>query len=689
MNPPKVTVITPTKNRLKLLCEAMDSVQQQSVCDWEHIIVEDGSDDGTAEEVARRAATDPRIRLICRTGEKAGANVCRNIGIRESQAELIVFLDSDDLLRPQCLDQRIEIMQKNLDLDFATFKAEPFESVPGDLNTKIDTEMLGDDLLRFLFFEYPWIITGPVWRKTSLLRLGLFDESLISWQDIELHIRALSRGLRYLRFAEVDHLIRWHSEPAKTSIEQRRSARHLEAASGVLEKFELMIREGPGMNWVRQRALCSPYFFVAEQWIAAGSLSAALSSWTAVRRRRLASRFLHLSGAALLIIQACGGPCRTLGSRVGNKWKGLMRLRTNPELIPKAAAAVQADVAKVDAAVARPAPAPVAAPAPEDLEAANQRILTPQLHKGLSTRENIVDCVYVAASTHDARYTRICVASIRYFYPELPIRLLVGGRLQHGLADELQLYWNVGIADLAAEGEYGWGFVKLEPLFGPRGERFLILDSDTVLTGPILDVQAECKAPFLVDGEAQPDRRAKEIYYDWQSVRKVDPGARRPEFLFNTGQWFGTAGVLMRDDFAPWVEWTMPRRLHPPSLFMNGEQGILNYVLNQKAAKDGLRVERRQIMHWPGHSMHGLDAEAVSRRAAEPRVVHWAGMKRIRQRDMIGADLLAYFEKAYYQRLPSGEARRFLAGWRDALSQLLLGARVRVKLASRKLAAAR
>jgi hypothetical protein len=133
----------------------------------------------------------------------------------------------------------------------------------------------------------------------------------------------------------------------------------------------------------------------------------------------------------------------------------------------------------------------------------------------------------------------------------------------------------------------------------------------------------------------------------------------------------------------------MPRTLRHPEHFMPGDQGILNYVLNQKAAIDGLCVERRQIMRWPGHSMEGLDAETVSKRAAAPRVVHWAGVKRTRQRDMIGADLLGYFERAYYQRLPAGEVRRFLAAYRDVLSHSLLGAQVRVKLASRKLAAVR
>jgi hypothetical protein len=300
----------------------------------------------------------------------------------------------------------------------------------------------------------------------------------------------------------------------------------------------------------------------------------------------------------------------------------------------------------------------------------------------------VIDCVYIAASARDARYTRICVASIRYFYPEVPIRLLVGGCLQRGLADELQQYWDVGMADLAM-GDYGWGFVKLEVLFGPPGEKFLVLDSDTVLTGRVLDVWSDSRARFLVDDERQSEADTKRLYYDWEKVRKIDRDTQPPGFVFNSGQWFGTAGVLTRDDFAPWVEWTMPRKLCPPEYFMNGEQGILNYVLNQKAARGSLRVERRQIMRWPGHSMRGLDAESVSKRAAAPLVVHWAGVKRARQRSIIGADLLAYFEKVYYQRLPAGEARRLFKGYQDVWSQWMLGAQVRVNLASRKFATVR
>jgi glycosyltransferase involved in cell wall biosynthesis len=330
---PSVSIITPTKNRSKLLCEAMDSVQRQTFHQWEHIIVDDGSDDGTCEEVTRRMAADSRIRYVRRVGERSGANVCRNIGIAESSGEFVVFLDSDDLLVPSCLERRVDVMQRNLDLDFATFQTEVFEHAVGDIRREFDPQLQGDDLLRFLFFECPWIITGPVWRRASLLRLGLFDESLPSWQDIDLHVRAITAGFRYLRFPDVDHHVRWQFEPNKVSVEQRRSPHHLEATSALLEKFAGLLRTGPGMDWVRQRALCSLYFFVAEHWIATGNLSSALRSWRRIRERALGSRVLYVSGSVLLVMLALGVPGRNLCDRVINRWKGWMRLRTNPQLI--------------------------------------------------------------------------------------------------------------------------------------------------------------------------------------------------------------------------------------------------------------------------------------------------------------------------------------------------------------------
>jgi hypothetical protein len=277
----------------------------------------------------------------------------------------------------------------------------------------------------------------------------------------------------------------------------------------------------------------------------------------------------------------------------------------------------------------------------------------------------VIDCVYVAASRHDARLTRDNIASIRCIYPSVPIKLLVGGALQSGLVGDLRRYWDVAEAALPA-GDYGWGFVKLEPLFGRAGERFVMLDSDTVLTGPVFD-RWNTEAPFLVAEEQFDDAAFAAHFYDWRGLRALDDAAAPPQFGFNSGHWLGTAGVLARDDFSRWIEWGMPRQLRYPKLFYPGDQGVFNYVINRAVAVDALPVERRPDFLWPGLGLNGLTAAGIEARTAPPLIVHWAGMKKVRFRDMVGEDILRYFEAMYYERLPAG--RRALDLGRDRCVQ--------------------
>ena len=292
-----------------------------------------------------------------------------------------------------------------------------------------------------------------------------------------------------------------------------------------------------------------------------------------------------------------------------------------------------------------------------------------------------VDRIYLAACARDARLTRICLASIRHFYPEAPIQILAGDILQPGLARELRKHWNVEVADLPA-GDYGWGLVKLEPLFGPLGQRFLVVDVDTVFTGKVLDVRAASDAPFFVDDERLPDADFKRLYYDWDKLAAIDPKVQSARAAFNVGQWFGTAGLAPREAFDPWVEWTLPRRLRYPDLFMGGDQGVLNYVVLQQEAFAGLKIERRTIMRWPGDGMDGLDVARVAAGTAPPLIVHWAGMKAILLRDMVGGELLQFFEDQYYRQMPFGSARRWIALWRHVWIQwsFAIGRRLKVRL---------
>jgi glycosyltransferase involved in cell wall biosynthesis len=296
-----VAVITPTKNRLKLLCEAIDSVQRQSFDAWEHIIVDDGSDDGTCEEVTRRMAADSRIRYVRRVGERSGANVCRNIGIAESSGEFIVFLDSDDLLEPHCLSQRIEALERNRDLDFAVFPGFVFTKTIGDRNHLFSPTTLGSDLDRFLLLDHPWEITGPVWRRATLEKLGLFSEQLPSWQDVDLHVRALVAGARYLKFDMPDHHIRWQHDPSKTSALQFQSPEHLERGMMTVHSFHRLLSQAGLVSWYRRRILGGLIFLLAERWTRNRRLLKGMLLWFSAYRNGFASFPLYCMGICVLI----------------------------------------------------------------------------------------------------------------------------------------------------------------------------------------------------------------------------------------------------------------------------------------------------------------------------------------------------------------------------------------------------
>ncbi len=96
---PTVSVVIPAFNRAHVVGQAIESALAQTLTDFELILVDDGSSDNTAEIV--KSFADPRIRY-CRQSN-AGAGLARNRGVEESSADLVAFLDSDDLWMPEKL----------------------------------------------------------------------------------------------------------------------------------------------------------------------------------------------------------------------------------------------------------------------------------------------------------------------------------------------------------------------------------------------------------------------------------------------------------------------------------------------------------------------------------------------------------------------------------------------------------
>ena len=106
-----VSVVMPVYNGERYLERAVRSVIAQSFGDWELIIVDDGSTDGTHAIAARLAAEDSRIRLI-KNEENRGAAASRNAGLELCRGEFVALLDGDDLWRPEKLERQLALADK-------------------------------------------------------------------------------------------------------------------------------------------------------------------------------------------------------------------------------------------------------------------------------------------------------------------------------------------------------------------------------------------------------------------------------------------------------------------------------------------------------------------------------------------------------------------------------------------------
>lgn len=227
-----ISIVVPSFNRADIFAETLDSVSHQDSDDFECIVVDDGSTDNSMDLVRSYLEKDSRFVLVERDREPKGACTCRNIGVERAKGDLVMFLDTDDLLEPFAISQRQSVMDRNPDLDFALFPSLVFEHKPHDLRKWWNREDDRTPLVRQLNMDAISQGTAVIFRKKMFTELGMWDASLAVWQDIDLFIRAYTGGYSFGTFFNIapDLHIRinpgsisrhnFHSEPKRRSREQ-------------------------------------------------------------------------------------------------------------------------------------------------------------------------------------------------------------------------------------------------------------------------------------------------------------------------------------------------------------------------------------------------------------------------------------------------------------------------------------
>ena len=184
---PAVSVIIPTYNRGWILREAIDSVLAQEYSDYELIVVDDGSTDDTREILGLYGQD-----IIALRQPNQGVSAARNRGIADSHAQLVAFLDSDDLWLPQKLIRQVAFFQSNPDAQICqteeTWVRNGVRVNPKKRHQKLSGMIFEPSLALCLVSPSAVMI-----RKTLFDTVGLFDESLPACEDYDLWLRVSCR----------------------------------------------------------------------------------------------------------------------------------------------------------------------------------------------------------------------------------------------------------------------------------------------------------------------------------------------------------------------------------------------------------------------------------------------------------------------------------------------------------------
>jgi glycosyltransferase involved in cell wall biosynthesis len=198
-----VTVYLPTRNRAHFLRPAVESALGQTHRDLELIVVDDASEDGTADLLGVLSAADSRLRVITFT-RRSGPSAARNAAIREARGEFVTGLDDDDRMLPDRVTTLLAAFKPEYAFVCSAFLLRSRAGSTRVLNGK-------RALLRATDLLYFNCVGNQVLVPTERVRkLGSFDETMSGFEDYDLWLRlALTFG-SVLRIADATYIKQDH-----------------------------------------------------------------------------------------------------------------------------------------------------------------------------------------------------------------------------------------------------------------------------------------------------------------------------------------------------------------------------------------------------------------------------------------------------------------------------------------------
>ena len=201
---PLVSIIVPIYNAEAYIPRCVDSILKQTFTDFELLLVNDGSRDGSLDVCRRYAAEDSRVRVLDKPN--GGVSSARNLGIESAQAEWVMFADADDWIEPNTLELAVPSVDE-CDIVRMAWVAH----LPGDVvkNKPVRNATTPDELLRHLVCRRGKLaIWGALLRRDLFIKNDIrFDASYRYAEDWLAHLKIVcrSRGVKTLPNAYVYH----------------------------------------------------------------------------------------------------------------------------------------------------------------------------------------------------------------------------------------------------------------------------------------------------------------------------------------------------------------------------------------------------------------------------------------------------------------------------------------------------
>lgn len=228
-----LSVIIPCYNREKLIGPTILSLEKFSADSLEVVVVDDGSTDnsvGVAQD-ALKELSSARITGRVLKGKHRGACAARNLGLRESRGDWILFLDSDDPAESEGLNRLIEACRSANAPDIAY----GWVWVVGDTTSARWRKGTPVEKCRHIIFDHPWHTSAAVYRKSLLERSGPWDEALSLGDDWEFGARArLSTDNIHYEDACVGYYVQHgHDRLSAKSFDRKKSRSVIRATLGI------------------------------------------------------------------------------------------------------------------------------------------------------------------------------------------------------------------------------------------------------------------------------------------------------------------------------------------------------------------------------------------------------------------------------------------------------------------------